>query len=604
MSKIRTQKSGFSARPLIEGFASSRLPKPLKRASKSSTSMSAARWSDIGVNHSKNGKYDEALVAFNKAIQLDPTRSETYFNLGNLELNNGKADIAAVHYLHAIQLKPTNGYFYLNYGNALRSDGRLNDARNAYLTAKRLAPKLVTAYVNLGNLLIEMSNFGEAIESFRGALDVEHNCVGALIGLGNAYCQLKKFDDAKQSLTTALSIAPSSAEAYCNLANVHLANNEPELAQLCCSRALKIRPDFPEALSNLGLAKKALGDLDGAIASLRKACELRANFTAALANLAVTLRANGQIKEALTIYCASVTSAPNDPVIAYNASLVLLQLGEFAYGWELYEKRWESPNFDSTWIQTSRSTWSGNPTDSRLLVWPEQGIGDEVMFCSLLNHVKALAPHCTVLLDPRLIDIFRNSFPDIDFRSKISGVSESEFDLHIPMGSLPKLFCQSINDFTTIPKNYLKANASLTSNLRGKLRTNNKILCGISWKSSNQKLGKSRSMSLEKLMNLIGNEDTTYINLQYGDTQEDLQNYAGFPWEIIDLPDIDKFNDINTLAALIAACDHVVSIDNSTVHIAGALGVKTTVLLPTDRDWRWTEFREQSLWYPSVTYVN
>lgn len=581
--------------------------KPLDAAAlaeKANASNCAPTWSDLGVAYQQAGDYVKAKEAFHTALGLDADRGATYYNLGNLELEYGFTESAIAQYEIAARKSPTNDNIFLNKGNALRKAGRLAEAETAYKQAIEFNPKNIIATVNLGNLFLDTLRLNDAITLYKSALEIDPLSLPALIGLGNGYCQLRFYKEAETTLKRALKIDPTSAEAHCNLSHLYLAINTPNLALKHARSAIKKRPNFAEALSNLGVAQKDMGDLSGAIESLQQAVKSKEHYTPALANLAIVLKANGQLTEALAAYREAMASAPNDPVPAYNASLILLQLGEFEYGWQLYENRWNAPNFDSAPISTTRPRWQGENTQRRLLIWPEQGIGDIVMFSSLFIQLQNRAPNTIVVIDHRLISLFSRSFPSLKFVPNHVGVSENEFDLHTPIGSLPLMFELGRQTFHNLPYAYLKPDSHKVSYFREKLKRTGKKLCGVSWKSNNKKLGKQRSMELSHLLKLAMSDDVIFINLQYGDTADDLSQIDRASWPFIDLEEIDKTNDIDGLCALIASCDYVVSIDNSTVHFAGALGIPTTVLLPGDRDWRWTEFTNRSLWYPATTYSN
>ena len=599
--KRRPQKKALQQRANVTNVP--RLD-PVALARVASATNNASAWSDLGVAYTQAGNYDKAKSAFIKAISLDPNRGASYFNLGNLELEHGFTEQAITQYELATIKAPENGNIHLNLGNALRKLGRFKESEAAYRRAIALDPEHLVPPVNLGNLFLEMAQLNDSVAWYRYALNRDDSCLPALIGLGNAYCQQKSYEAGEQALRHAIEIAPNSAEAHCNLSHLYLATDKPELAIEHATRAIQLRPRFAEALSNLGLAQKDLGDLEGAIKSLRAAVDSKENFTPALANLAILLKADGQLKEALAIYRQAMASAPNDPVPAYNASLILLQLGEFEYGWQLYENRWDAPNFESTPIQTIRPRWSGNKTLQKVLVWPEQGIGDVVMFASLFPQLQKLAPNAVILVDSRLVILFSRSFPKLLFLSKDARMHEDAFDLHIPIGSLPKIFCPTIESFKEISPRYLRPDLERTRNLRDKLAKDGKKLCGISWKSNNKQLGKQRSIELSNLLELVMAPDVVFINLQYGNTDNDISKIRNDHAPVISLEEIDRTNDIDGLCALIAACDYVISVDNSTVHFSGALGIPTTVLLPGDRDWRWTEFRSISVWYPATTYTN
>ena len=168
---------------------------------------------------------------------------------------------------------------------------------------------------------------------------------------------------------------------------------------------------------------------------------------------------------------------------------------------------------------------------------------------------------------------------------------------------LAGLFCAEFQDFQNIQPRYVMADSSRASALRQVLTSDDtRPLCGISWRSKNEKKGQDRSIALKELVQAVDPSRVRLVNLQYGDVSHEiaqLQQEEGI--EVLQCPGVDTHNDLDGLAALIEVCDFVVSADNSTVHLAGALGRTVSVLLPFNADWRWFLNRSDSPWYPSAT---
>jgi ADP-heptose:LPS heptosyltransferase len=223
------------------------------------------------------------------------------------------------------------------------------------------------------------------------------------------------------------------------------------------------------------------------------------------------------------------------------------------------------------------------------------------MFSELHNKSGKLLVEC----DKRLIPLYERSFPEqIKFVSDRNEISNSDYDSQIPIGSLPKYLRHTLEDFTLVSHGWLKADMAKRNFLHAKLKVNpSKKIIGISWHTStSQADARHRNIPLELLAHCLKQIPATFISLQYGDTDDELihvRNATGL--DILDLTEIDKFNDIDGLAALIAVCDTVVSIDNATVHLAGALGVDTKVLLPLSPDERWSLNDNKSYWYDHLT---
>ena len=126
-------------------------------------------------------------------------------------------------------------------------------------------------------------------------------------------------------------------------------------------------------------------------------------------------------------------------------------------------------------------------------------------------------------------------------------------------------------------------------------------IVGVSWFTNSARNGFMRSIEIGKLVSLIP-EDIFLVNLQYGKVQHEIDKLSQHSnVEIFSFPKLDITDDLDGLASLIMACDEIVSVDNSVVHLAGALGKRTIALLPFGSDWRWGTCKNGSnLWYQSV----
>jgi hypothetical protein len=269
------------------------------------------------------------------------------------------------------------------------------------------------------------------------------------------------------------------------------------------------------------------------------------------------------------------------------------------------EWRWQGdPNFINDQFDGNRPTWDGDASEA-VFVWREQGIGDEIMFGSMLPALHAISSKVILECDQRLIPIYERSFPEgIRFVSHRNQVSEDEYTSHIAVGSLLKHFRRKLEDFSSVSPGWLKAEPKKIASLRERLRSkaSDKVI-GISWQT-NATGTKSyqRNIPLDILAKYLKPVQAKFVNLQYDSTTDVLLNAEKSTGLKIDnIDEIDIYNDIDGLAALISACDIVVSIDNSTVHLAGALGIDTRVLLPEVADERWGLDSSDSYWYDHLT---
>jgi hypothetical protein len=181
-----------------------------------------------------------------------------------------------------------------------------------------------------------------------------------------------------------------------------------------------------------------------------------------------------------------------------------------------------------------------------------------------------------------------------------------EIGAHTPLASAGKFLRKREQDFPKLDRGYLQADSLKSAKFRQDITSDSKFAIGLSWRSSNPLLGEMKSASLMDFEALFALSDCRFVDLQYGDTskeREEVRSKLGI--EVSPHPGVDNMNDIEGLAALISACDAVVTTSNTTAHLAGALGKPTWVLLPFGyaRIWYWLKRRSDSLWYPRVTLV-
>jgi hypothetical protein len=234
-----------------------------------------------------------------------------------------------------------------------------------------------------------------------------------------------------------------------------------------------------------------------------------------------------------------------------------------------------------------------------LLIWGEQGVGDEIMFAGLIPDVIRTGNRCILDCDARLKPLFSRSFPGIAVVSGYQPDSEPEISAHLPSGSLPGLFRATSAAFATTTSPYLIADPDERDRFRARYADGRRLV-GLAWHTNNRKTGRHRSIDLSLLAPLLARPDIRWVSLQYGVHDAVADQAAAARTPILIDRSVDQLSDIDVFAAQVAAMDLVVTIDNSTAHLAGGLGVPTWLLLPFAPDWRWLQAREDSPWYPAM----
>lgn len=426
------------------------------------------------------------------------------------------------------------------------------------------------------------------------------------------YMQLGEFAVAEQFLKKLVATDPSDFDSWINLCFIAGSTAQHSDALFYAMQALQLKPMNPGAHNNLGSVLLAVGRYDDALISFDTALKLRPDDLDAMSNVATTMSLKGQPAEALEIYQACLKKAAPDSEFAktlkYRMSFDLFRVGRTGDGWEHYDfgfvpkdSRSRNPKRSFTVPQ-----WDGRELkDETLLVWREQGLGDELMFLSVLNEARSRCKKIIVECDPRLIEPLSRSFPDIQVRSEALRLPDlrsahDDFDVHVPMGSMMRFFRASLSDFERA-RPYVVPDPERRADFADRISAlPNRIKVGICWRSG--KLNPERNSSyvpISDLEPLFRLKDVDFINLQYGDCEEELRNVAEhFGVTIHHWQDIDLKNDLDGIFTLMSCLDHVVTAKTAVSEMAPAVGTPTSIFMPPNA---WTLFgQENYVFYPNV----
>lgn len=263
--------------------------------------------------------------------------------------------------------------------------------------------------------------------------------------------------------------------------------------------------------------------------------------------------------------------------------------------------------FERKKIFTSFKRWQGEPLAGKsLFIWEEQGIGDIIMYAGFLSHLLSQQVSITLAVAPDLMSIFQRSFPEIRIIAytpeENARVEKKEtFDYACPIGDLMH-YCLTAYKPSSV-KGFLKADPARIAATREKYATLGPgKTVGISWHTINYYTSMVRNIPLTEWVSLLQTPDCHFISLQYGYRDEELTAFMKQTGcKIHNIMECDPMTQREDFFAHVAAIDHVISVQNATVHIAGALGVDTLIMLPKCGDYRWRMQGTNSWWYPTVT---
>jgi len=446
-----------------------------------------------------------------------------------------------------------------------------------------------------------------AIKKLSLALSLRKDSVVCLNSLSTALISMEQYEIAQTCARHALAINRNYWPAYGNLAVSLAAMNDHLGACNCYDQAIKLASDVGMLYSNRANSLTKLQRFDEALADYETAFKTGENSAIIHLNYGHLLEEVQKFSSALAAYNRAIEIDPTNAEARYNRSLLNLYLKNFKEGWAEHDWRWKRKKLDTIPFTTEKPVWTRTHPKGRVLVWAEQGVGDHIFFSSFLKELCADTTKVLVTLDPRLLSLFRRSFPKIEFFSLDNVIAEDLYDYHIAMADLAAQYRPSIESYNCTVAPYLYSDPERVSVIKSRLHEEfsihkDSLIVGISWSSKNSHSGSKRSLELEALAQAISKKNICLVNLQYGEVSNQLKQLKNnCDIEVLSFSAIDNTNDLDGLAALMQACDLVISADNSTVHLAGALGKPTWICLPAVSNWRWFVDGRESPWFPATT---
>ncbi len=428
---------------------------------------------------------------------------------------------------------------------------------------------MTDALLKSGLTALQDGDLYTCLRNFTRALATETNHATAYVYLGNYYSTISDDDLAIRCYVRAQLLDPHLVDSYYNESNLHQSRRRFADAEAKLLAAIALDPASPQVITNLTAVQHSLG-------------------ASALATI------NG--------YQRSLKLKPhNNHRASVNLGQALLSLGRFMEGWPAFHSRFlvETPALKST-----LPFYGGGKTDSKIIVWGEQGVGDQIMFLSMLNDLVEACPNVTFRGDRRLKTLCRRTFPTVRFQSDDSEFRQADFDLQVALGDLGGILRNSVSDFPITPS-FMTVEINQYEVLTRELRTKSSIVnIGISWRSTNKDTGGQRTVDLRDMLEAFRQDNVNFINLQYDGTTHETATIRSAscdrnthrPTE----EGIDRHNDLDGVACLAAACDLVISIGNTVAHISAAVGTETWVLVPEPPGWRWMAAGTRTRWYPAV----
>ena len=543
------------------------------RAKKSDGGMA----NSLALAHLANGNVESAAKALEPLARKNKLPASGLSTLGDCRLRQGDPIKAKGCFEKALKLQPDLSAALVNLGEALRHAGDLSGAIEHYKSVTAVHPTIPSAWRNLGLALLEAERFSDSMAPLQRYLTLNPNDVPSRMSLGSTYSKMGAPEDALEIFDTALKLEPNNAEA----------------------------------LNNRGVTLRTMNRTDDAETAFRRALNLDPSMTPARSNLAHMVHETKGLEEALELLDQGIAMAPDDAKAHIARSHPLLIDGKLAEGWADQKWRFEIPPEFAGRRNHPYPAWTGTHlADKTILVWGEQGVGDEIMYASMLPDLLSLAKHVVLECEARLVPLFERSFPQATVVARAHPASpildEVKIDVQTAIGDLVSHFRP---DFESFPGGsaYLKNDVNQQADLveRYNSMNPNTTHIGVAWFSGRARDGWQKTIPLDAWGPILTQPDTTFVSLQYGDHRQEITDAsAALGCDIVVDPNIDALKNMDAFAAQIAAMDLVITNSNTAAHVAGAVGVPTWTMVPRVGSggalWYWFKEGGRSPWYKSI----
>jgi len=402
------------------------------------------------------------------------------------------------------------------------------------------------------------NDFPEAEKLYVQLLEQNSQNGGLLATLGSLYCQTGKLGLAIHLLECAIEHGVSNADILTNLGVAYRHSGQIEKGRKALEDSIKDDPT-PEALTNYSGMFVESGEPEKCIELCERALAMNSEL----------------------------------PIAHWNLAISLLGEGVWDRAWDEHEWGLKPGGLREDRVVEEVPWWDGTPGKT-VHVYGEQGLGDEIMFASMLPDI--LKTNDVVFeTHGRLETLMKRAFPTAHVYGtrtlqEIDWADKHKIEYRIAIGSLGKFYRRSVESFPGTP--YMTAEPAPKGN---------KFRIGISWVGGGAKQGRvvKRSIPLAWWKAILDTKDVEFVSLQYTECDREIEGAWKAGHDILVMDEYAKALDFYEAARLVASCDLVISVCNSCIHLAGALGVPCWVMTPCYPAWRYQN-RGKMPWYRSV----
>lgn len=287
-------------------------------------------FNNLGNVYSEIGDVDTAMLALERAVQINPSLSESQANLGNIYLQKNRVNDAILRYKSALDLNPGDPKTHNNLGNAYMAADELNAAATSYRQAIQLDPNFVDAHRNMGLLLTRQERYSQALSYLNQALTLNAGDAEVYSQIGELYYRMKEYGNGLEQFRKAVALQPDSAEAHYGLGICYGGLKQTAQEIQSYTQALTLKPTMLAALVDLGTAYFNQGAYDQAIRYYREAVTAKPDDPRILFNLGSAYLKKDQYDLAVKAYLQVIRMDPKTGDAHHALAYGYYMLGNYA----------------------------------------------------------------------------------------------------------------------------------------------------------------------------------------------------------------------------------------------------------------------------------
>lgn len=540
----------------------------------------------LALAYKKVGQFENAINSYYEAINLNPNNYSALYNLALLLKDEGKYSLALEYSLRAYKITNSDVQLLSLISYLYEIEGKIEEAIYYLNLAINIDSSQANFFFNLGVLYSKLNKNIKAIESYIIALKLDSNHIETYINLANIYKD-RDSDLAIDYLNKALDIDSSNDKIILLLAKIYKDNNDNLRSINILEKYLKISDNNSEIFVSLAINYMDIGKYSTALEYYEKALLLSPTNINYLHGKATALKYLDRIDEAKDILENIVLSQNATYQAKITLGMIYLSEKKFDKGMNLYSLRSYDTKLNNV-FKNSKLIWKHGDEllNKNVLVYSDCGLGDTIMYSRYLPLLKEKCKNITLQTDKELVRILRANYQDINVIKKAQ--QHPEHDIVLPLMNIS----WALNlDLHSIPysNGYINVDKKGINKFKYLFNSDN-LKVGIFTKG-NTRVFKNRAISKEIVEKIFDIDNVSFYSIEKECVSYNVDN-------VIDLSSyIDDYYDT---ACILKSLDYLITIDSSIAHMAGALGVKTYLLLPHTPEWRWFNDECKTPWYNSV----